>query len=150
MRISDALVCRPTMRHRGVVVAACATALVFAANVASSLFLEDDAGDTTTVEIETPASDDRCDGLDSVNDGRERSGVNDRRIGPGNVVGTTRVASMGIPSSSSSDAIFSYGEWYCSKSERWTPIVVDDVVVMVVPMRKMGGQEAIGAPPLST
>ena len=78
MRTSDALVCRPTMRHRGVVVAACATALVFAENVAaevaSSWFLEDDAGETTTVETtETPTSDDRRrDGLlDGVDGGGE-------------------------------------------------------------------------------
>ena len=79
MRTSDALACRPTMRHRGVVVAACAaTALAFAENVAaevaSSWFLEDDAGETTTVETtETPTSDDRCccDGLDGVDGGGE-------------------------------------------------------------------------------
>jgi hypothetical protein len=62
------------MRHRGVV-AACATALVFAAkNVASSWFLEDDASETTTVETtETPTSDDRRrDGLlDGVDGGGE-------------------------------------------------------------------------------
>ena len=74
----------------------------------------DDVGDSSVeivVTTQSPSSSfpksDRDNGLNSVNVSRNCCcGVmNDRQSGLGNCGGTIRVASMGIPSSSSSDAI---------------------------------------------
>ena len=117
--MSDALACRPTMRHRGGSgAAACGVPplIVVVVLVLLSFFLMDDVGNSSVeILIETtqsppswsfPGSD--CDsGLNSVTDSRNCCcGVmNDRQSGLGNCGGTTKVASMGIPSSSSSVAI---------------------------------------------
>jgi hypothetical protein len=114
--MSDALACRPTMRHRGGSGAAACGLSLLAVVLALSLFLMDDVGDSSVeIQIVTTQSPSwtfpvgsGCDsGLNSVNDSRNCccGVVNDRQSGLGNCGGTTRVASMGIPSSSSSDAI---------------------------------------------